>query len=181
MNQTTMKMKCILFLILGSLAWGVSGQTTFEYPEIADYGGAVGFEKSIAPVNGGKILVDLTTGDTDKQGINKGLDKVARLINLYALADVAPESLDIAVIIHGPATKVVLSNMAYQEKFQSTNPDRELIGLLRTKGVKVMVCGQALVRRGFGTEGLSTDVDLALSAMTTLVEYQQKGYAVLYF
>lgn len=176
-----MKVKPFLLLILWGFTWSASGQTTFEYPQIKGYGGAVDFETAISPTNGAKILVDLTGSDTDKQGINKGLDKVARLINLYALEDIGPESLDIVVIIHGPATKVVLTEEAYQQKFESTNPDLELIGLLRDQGVKIMVCGQALVRRGFGTEGIIPGVDLALSALTILVEYQQEGYSVLYF
>ncbi len=152
-----------------------------EYPIIKNYGGVVNVPNTINPTKGGKMIIDITGTDVTKAGTNKSLDRVARLINLYGLAGIQPDELDIAVIIHGGATKTIITNEGFQEKYQSDNPDLGLIKALTDRGVKVMVCSQALARRGFKTEWLNPDVGLALSALTTLVDYQQRGYIQLIY
>ncbi|XOV93966.1 MAG: DsrE family protein [Bacteroidota bacterium] len=171
--------------LMGSFAlfisFNASAQSDFSYPVIKNYGGVADFEKAILPKEGAKILIDLTSAATIKDGANKSLDKIARLINLYKLAGIDGKELELAVIFHGEATKTVLSDKAYNEKYGRTNPDTQLIKILKENGVKFMVCGQAIAHRGFKVDHISPEVDLALSAITILVEYQQKGFAVLYF
>ncbi|WP_258099126.1 DsrE family protein [Marinoscillum pacificum] len=152
-----------------------------EYPVIKGYGGVVRAPEAIMPTEGGKIIIDIASDQTTGEGTNKSLDRVARLINLYGLAGIQPSQLDVAVIVHGGATKTVISNAGFNEKYGTDNPDLLLIKALKEQGVKVMVCSQALLRRGFKQEWLNEEVDLTLSAITTLVEYQQKGYSTLIY
>lgn len=151
-----------------------------EFPIIKNYGGVARFEEAELPTQGGKILVDLTTGSTTKTGINKGWERVARMINLYALAGISTSDLEIVVIVHGEATRSILSDNTHQEKYGTNNPDLPVIMAVQSVGVKVKVCSQAIVHRGFTKEGVFESIDLSLSAITTLVTYQQNGYSVIY-
>ena len=172
----------VTYLIIWFLLMALSGNSQdYTFPVIENYGGVVDLEKAILPDKGGKILIDLTKADTIADGVSKSMDRVARLINLYALAGIPPEEVEVAVIIHGPATERVLSDKEYREKFGKDNPDLPVIKVLKEEGVNFMVCGQALAIRGFNVSQLHPDVKLALSAITVLVDYQQKGYQVLYF
>ena len=151
-----------------------------EFPVIKEYGGVANFETIEKPTTGGKILMDLTTGSTTKSGINKGWERVARMINLYALAGITTDDLEIVVIVHGEGTRSILTDEAHQAKYGTNNPDLPVIKAVQLAGVDVKVCSQAIVHRGFTIEGVDDSVALTLSAITTLVEYQQKGYAVIY-
>jgi intracellular sulfur oxidation DsrE/DsrF family protein len=48
-------------------------------------------------------------------------------------------------------------------------------------GVKVVVCGQSLVKREIPKEMLIPGIEVAASALTTITTYQLKGYALLRF
>ncbi|MEQ8241545.1 MAG: DsrE family protein [Cyclobacteriaceae bacterium] len=152
-----------------------------EYPIIKEYGGVVNLANATLPKRGGKILIDLTSADTTASGLNKNIDRIARLVNLYGLAGITPNQLQLVVIVHGAATKTIMSDQAFQRKYRKNNPDVPVIEALREIGVKFMVCGQAVIARGFNVEDMGTDIELAISAITTLVEYQQNGYSVLYY
>ena len=174
-NQT----KCLIGLFL-IMALSVKSQE-YVYPVIQNYGGVVHLENAIFPSSGGKIIVDLTSAEPSPSGFSRSMDRLARLINLYGLAEISPDQLEMTVIVHGAATKMVLAEEAYLEAFGTPNPDTEILQALREHGVKFLVCGQAYTAKGYSVEALNPDVRLALSAITTLVAYQQDGYVVLYF
>ena len=61
------------------------------------------------------------------------------------------------------------------------NPHTPLIEELVNYGVKVVVCGQSLVKRKISKEMLIPGIEVATSALTTLTTYQLQGYALLRF
>jgi intracellular sulfur oxidation DsrE/DsrF family protein len=126
-----------------------------------------------------KILFDITKASGTPSQINPGLEHIARLINLFALAKVPPEKLKIVAVLHGPATAVALDDRHYREKYQFDNPDRKLIDALKRAGVIVYVCGQALAHNGFEPAWINPEVDIALAALTVLSVYQLDGYALI--
>ena len=73
----------------------------------------------------------------------------------------------------------MLNNAQYKAKFGTPNPTAELIHELRTAGMGVAVCGQAVLENGFETSWISDDVTLTLSALTTITTLQQQGYALM--
>ena len=124
-----------------------------------------------------KIVFNLTPGgDPDK--INASLDRVARAVNIFASAGVPPSHLHMVVVIHGPATPIVLDNAHYQEKFKLDNPNIGLIDELGKVGVKVVVCGQALAGNKFAQEWVYPKVEHTLSAITDLVILEKSGYVL---
>jgi len=112
---------------------------------------------------------------------NRGIETVARYLNMHARAGVPREKLHAVLVLHGGAAKGALSDDAHRERYGTANPDRELIHALIDAGAEVILCGQSAMSRGFPAADLAPGVRLALSAMTALVAYQQQGYSLIAF
>jgi intracellular sulfur oxidation DsrE/DsrF family protein len=104
---------------------------------------------------------------------------VARFLNLAKLDKVPAENLKLVAVIQGPATPSVLTQEAYQARFNRTNDNLALIAALKKAGVQIMVCGQALTGHEFSPGQVYGDVTIAVSALTVLAEYQLDGYALI--
>lgn len=126
-----------------------------------------------------RVLIDAREGETTSTGINRRLDAAARAVNLYALAKVPPDNSKVAVVVHGKATPLVLSDASYRRHFGKPNPDGALIAQLRQAGVEIYVCGQALSHQGYAVADVRDEVRVSLSAMTKLVELQAAGYGLI--
>lgn len=155
---------------------------TLVFPRIASAGGVYGLPDGVRmPAVDAihRVLIDATGGESTASGNNRHLEAAARAVNLYALAGVPPENVRIAVVVHGKATPLVLSEAAYRRRFGKANPDAALVAALHDAGVRIHVCGQALIHQGFAVADVHEDVDVALSAMTKLVELQADGYRLI--
>ncbi|WP_186775205.1 DsrE family protein [Allorhodopirellula solitaria] len=111
------------------------------------------------------------------------LFKAARIANLYAQAGVGPkQGMQLALVLHGDATKAALSNTGYQQHFgQEKNPNLPLIQQLTQAGVKVFVCGQALAHHKYALEKVTSSVTVTDSAASVNVNKQLDGFAYLPF
>jgi intracellular sulfur oxidation DsrE/DsrF family protein len=94
---------------------------------------------------------------------------------------VPKENMNIAVVLHGSATKDVLNNDAYYRFFKNQNPNIELINKLIDADVKIYVCGQTYTGNAYNKEDKLPKVRMAISAMTALVMYQTEGYQIINF
>jgi intracellular sulfur oxidation DsrE/DsrF family protein len=83
------------------------------------------------------------------------------------------------MVIHGPAAQYITTNEAYQAKFKVNNPNLPLFTALKEAGVKIFVCGQSVLKRNVDPKTIAPEIEVALSAITTLTTYQLKGYAIL--
>lgn len=128
-----------------------------------------------------KIIVDVMTGSDDKSSVFFSMNNVARMLNLHALAGVPKERMHVVLAIHNAAVWSVLTDASYKERFGSTNPHTPLIRELVDNGVKVVVCGQSLIKQKIAPDQLLEGIEVATSALTTITEYQLRGYAVLRF
>jgi intracellular sulfur oxidation DsrE/DsrF family protein len=147
-------------------------------PIIADLGKVVPYpEATDQPQKGAKVVFDVTA-DAKADQVNKGLERPARLLNLYGLAGLKAEDVSIVVVLHGNATKCVLTDAAYRQRFQTpTNPNLPAIRSLQKAGVEVLVCGQSLANLGYPLTEVAPEAKLALSAMTAVINRQRAGYA----
>jgi hypothetical protein len=148
-----------------------------EHPKIKNHGGVfqIAGEPEL-PQSGSKVVVDVTSGDQDG-GVNKGFARAARFVNLFTLGGV--KDFQMAIVLHGTATKEALSDEAYTKLFGKPNPNRELIRQLRKAGVEILVCGQALTHAGYDPAQAAPEVHVALSAATAIINRQMKGFAYL--
>lgn len=150
------------------------------FPLIKKFGGVVVREKAAeAPRKGAKVVLDVTTAAEADQ-LNKGLERAARLINLYGAAGLKADDVQIVVVVHGDATRSILEAEAYQGRFDGEgNPNLPLIAELRRAGVEVFVCGQALGNKGFSDDEVAEGVTIAVSALTLLLNRQADGYTAI--
>lgn len=128
-----------------------------------------------------KIVVDVMSGGEDHSEVFFSMNNVARMINLHAMAGVPKENLDVVVAIHNVAIWASLNDEAHQKRFGVMNPHTPLIKELVDYGVKVVVCGQSLIKREIPKEMLIPGIEVATSALTTLTTYQLQGYALMRF
>jgi len=85
------------------------------------------------------------------------------------------------VAIHGEATYSITDSKTYEKKYAFTNPNPEVYKELAQAGVKFFVCGQSLVARKVERSTIIPEIKIATSMLTTVTEYQLKGYAYLKF
>lgn len=154
-----------------------------KYPIIEGYGGIYEIEGAVNPNPDMKykIVVDLKFLDRDKESVNRGLDNVARMMNLHGLGGVKAENLEVAVVIHGGATDVILTNEVYQKRYEVDNPNLELISTLKEAGVEIYVCGQSLLAREYELDEVNPDVSIGLSMLTVFTTYMNNGFVPLVF
>lgn len=126
-----------------------------------------------------RAVIDANDDATTDSGVNRHLEAAARAVNLYELAGVSPDRTQVAVVVHGAATPLVLSDVSYRKHFDKPHPDAGLIAKLHAAGVEIFVCGQALSHRGYHSDEVHDDVRVTLSAMTKLVALQAAGFGLI--
>ncbi len=150
------------------------------FPTIQGHGGVVARPNAVhQPRAAAKVVFDVTAGGSAAE-INKGFDRVARLLNLYGAAEVDTKELKITVVMHGDGTSAVLRDEAYHDRFgEPKNPNLPLIRQLQEAGAEVVVCGQALNYKGFHDSEVAEFIPIAAAAMTVIIHKQMDGYAFI--
>jgi intracellular sulfur oxidation DsrE/DsrF family protein len=152
-----------------------------QFPRIAGYGGVFSID-GIAepPLPGTKVLFDLTT-EAKPGELNKGLEVVARFLNLAAAAGVPNGAVTVEVVIHGPTVISSLTQAAYAAKTatDAVNPNEKLVKALAAAGVPLWICSQAVRRQKFALSDILPAIKPATSAMAVSITRQQAGWAVL--
>jgi len=167
-----------------------TGAPEFQYPVIENHGGIVVLpEAAHQPKKNSKVILDITS-DSKSGEVIKGFDRAALIMNQYTEAGAGIDNgFQMAIILHGPATKAALSHEGYAkhtnpyltDKGKTKNPNLELIAKLKKVGVEIFVCGQALSHHGFATGEVASDVKVAVSAATVNINLQMDGYAYIPF
>jgi intracellular sulfur oxidation DsrE/DsrF family protein len=152
----------------------------FVYPLIKGYGGVAPLPNAPhQPRKGTKVVFDVTAG-AKPDGLNKGLERAARFANLMAQGGLKSADYKVSVVLHGEATQAALNDAAWSARFKKdANPNLPLIKLLKEAGIEVAVCGQAVAVRGYQTAEVATDVTVALSAATLVIDRQTEGYILM--
>lgn len=126
-----------------------------------------------------KVVFALSHASNDPSRVSPALERVARTVNLYASAGVPLDHLKFVAVAYGPATALALDDAHYQKLYHVDNPNLPVIRELRKHGIEVAICGQAVMEHHFRFEWVDRAVPVALSALTTITELQQKGYALM--
>ena len=126
-----------------------------------------------------KVAFDLKS-DKKKEGVNAGLWKMARLLNLLGAAGVPAENISLVGVVHGPATFMILKDELYHEKMGESNPNVELLRKLTDYGVIFYVCNQAAAGRDIDPiQDMNEYIKESLSALIDFPLLQQKGYTIM--
>lgn len=128
-----------------------------------------------------KLLFEITERNPDSlaKEINKGLDEVARVLNLHFASGIPPSRIIPVIVIHGPGLEAIMKNERYQKKHSIDNPNLKLVKDLENAGAKFIACGQAMAFYELKKEDLLPDIKISLTAQTVLSNYQLQGF-VLY-
>ncbi|MET3528063.1 DsrE family protein [Phenylobacterium koreense] len=126
-----------------------------------------------------RVVFDVTRGGDDAAAPNPGLERVARFANYLSAARVPLEARNLVAVVHGAATKAILTDAAYQAKYGRPNPTTPLLAALRAAGVDVHVCSVVLSRAGITPDMVSSSVTIDAAAMVTEATLQLKGWALV--
>jgi intracellular sulfur oxidation DsrE/DsrF family protein len=124
-----------------------------------------------------KVVFDARAVPSDVDDVNPVLTATARYLNTLAKYGVPPEHRKLAVVIHGPATAMIVDNETF--KMRNGGHDNANIGLIRelsNAGVKFHVCGQAVLGRKIDPKTIMPEIELDLWALTTLMNLEMDGY-----
>ncbi len=126
-----------------------------------------------------KLLVDLVMASSKPDTINLGIEAACTLLNLHGVGGVPKEKINMVMAVHNAAGYNVMNNEAYNARYKVDNPNLPMIKALVDAGVKIVVCGQTLKKRGIDPSTLAPGVGVATSALTTITTHQLKGYATI--
>ncbi|MHB8956635.1 MAG: DsrE family protein [Pirellulaceae bacterium] len=176
-------------LLMAAVAADPTSAPQFQHPVIKDHGGIVVLpDAAQQPKKNSKVVLDIIS-DEKTGSVIKGFDRAALILNQYTQAAAGTDNgLQMALILHGPATKAALNAEAYQKHSDPyakdlgvKNPNLELMQQLKNAGVKIYVCGQAMAHHGYAIDEISPEVTVAVSAATVNINLQMEGYAYIPF
>ena len=178
-------MKILIFLLAAASlrppAWSPEARPG---PVISDFGAVYSIEGA-AEVgdsrDGARAVFDVAIGSEDPAALNARIETVARFLNMHAAAGFPEERLKAVLVLHGSAARDALDDEAFEKRFGVDNPNLPLLAALADAGVEVYLCGQSAAHRGFAPDEIAGAVDVALSAMTVLIQKQAEGYGLIAF
>ncbi|WP_378172690.1 DsrE family protein [Aquimarina sp. SS2-1] len=127
------------------------------------------------------VVFDIGRSFGDSTKVNPLINTAARYLNMHTNAGVPIKNLKVALVIHGSAANELLNNKSYQEKYGIDNPNTPLISALAEKGVQIILCGQTAAYRNISKSDVHPNIQIALSAMTALVQLQNNNYRLINF
>lgn len=126
-----------------------------------------------------RVMVDLYDRVKNPDQVYSPVSETARTLNLIAAYGVPADQIQMAVIVHGGAIDAFLGPEAYKERFGQENPNLPLIRKLYDLGVRFYVCSQSLGFRNLPNEDMCEQAEIALSAKTSMILLDQRGYSYL--
>ncbi|MFB4360980.1 DsrE family protein [Pantoea sp. BS_8] len=126
-----------------------------------------------------KIVFQINRSEGDIRRPNLGLERVARVTNLYYAAGVPLGKLNFVVSINSDAVPAALNNEQFHKAYGVDNPNLQLISALEKAGVKVSICDQSVAFHHFERDWIDTRVTHTISSGTTVATLQNQGYAFL--
>lgn len=153
-------------------------------PVVVDYGPVFEVPATAYNLKAGvryRVSMDVAATAADQTAVNRNLESAARFLNMQAQAGTPMADLELAVVVHGPAARDLLTDDAYFEQFGLPNPNSGLLSGLQTAGVAVYICGQTAAYQGFQPADFHAGVTMALSAITAHARLQAEGFTLTPF
>lgn len=177
----------ILKYIVGALALSLLSTTTFANdtvfksgPVIMEFGKTAPIDSDMPLTKKMKLKVSFDVAAAGEPGaINKKLDSLARFLNMHVEAGVLLKNIDVALVVHGGASKDLARDEYYAAQYNgASNANAPLIQALVDNGVEIYICGQSAVYYDIDKTDLLPGVKMALSAMTVHALLQQDNYTL---
>lgn len=127
-----------------------------------------------------RVLFDVVDANSEPNKPHRFLDTAARFLNMHTQAGIPLSQLHVALVVHGGAFDAVLTDEAYKTKHGIENPNTLLISQLKNAGVQIILCGQTAAARSITEDKRNPQVDVALSAMTAILQLQNLQYRMIF-
>ena len=124
-----------------------------------------------------KVSWDVTMGPEDAAEMVAGFRRPAGFLVQMDQQGVPRKNVQLAIIVHGTATRSLLNNAAYTAATGKDNASIALLEALNEAGVQIIVCGQALINRNVPRAELLPFVKVATSATAARAILAAQGYA----
>ncbi len=128
-----------------------------------------------------KVSMDVSRTGDFPEDLNRSVESAARFLNMHARNGIKPGNIEFALIVHGAATRDLLTDAAYRARYDETNPNTRLLQELHAAGVRIYLCSQSAAFMRFDYDDFNPAVTMAVSAMTAHVRLQQEGYTLIPF
>lgn len=172
-------------IILLASAFAVSGQWPApKTPAVSEADGYVEIPNvAVAPTKNSvyRAVFDATRAANKPTALLPALNMAGSELNALATVDPRLGNAKFAIVFHGPAVDGILDDEHYRAKFGTANPNLKPIAEMKKRGVEFFVCGQYLVGEKIDPKTLTADAKLAADALLVLIQYQNKGYALMSF
>jgi intracellular sulfur oxidation DsrE/DsrF family protein len=146
---------------------------------IPEFGKIATIDSDVEIPSGTEMQVSFDVAKQAEAGsTNRNLESAARFLNMHVEAGMAPQDLKLAIVVHGGASKDLLSGAAYKKRFGVESGNAALLRALMKHGVEIILCGQSAAYHDLAKEDLEPGVKVALSAMTAHALLQQEGYTL---
>ncbi len=143
-------------------------------PAISDFGPKVVVDDELVNEDSVfKVVFDIGK-QADAGRESRSLTSVARFLNMHVAAGVPKDNIQLAVVVHGGASKDLL----WEGEDGSDNISAPLIAALIEAGVTIELCGQSAAAYGIDPDDLLPGVRMRLSAMTAHAQLQQRGFTL---
>jgi intracellular sulfur oxidation DsrE/DsrF family protein len=124
-----------------------------------------------------KVVFEVGRGSPNLDQPDPALARVARYYNTLAADGVPRDHLQIAVVIHGQSTDDILDNAEFRSRHQGhDNPNAKLIEDMARAGVRLTVCGQAVLSAKIDPHTVLPQIEVTLWALTTFTNLELRGY-----
>ena len=178
------KVTFLLPVLLLYLGFDALAQDKHKGPVIPDFGAVWDVPGATFKTDTSGTLMavfDIMKSPEDPSKVNPWMETAARFLNMHARAGVNPDQLKVALVVHNQASTDLLDNVEYQKRFGTPNPNQPLLMALMDFGGQVVFCGQSSFAREVPIEDTVEGVQLSLSAMTALIQFQNQGYRLIKF
>ncbi len=124
-----------------------------------------------------KVVFDVGRGSPSIDQPDPALLRAARYYNTLAADGVPRRHLQIAVVIHGQSTDDILDDAEFRSRHQGhDNPNTQLIEDMGRAGIRLTVCGQAVLSAKIDPKTILPQIELTLWALTTFTNLELRGY-----
>ena len=124
-----------------------------------------------------RLAFDVKSMASTADAVNPALVGIARLINTYRAQGVPADHIEATAVFHGPTIVLVTRDETYRNRTGAkANPNVSLLQELAAAGVKMVICGVSARGQNYTASDLLPVAHLNLSATTTFIDLQSRGY-----
>lgn len=184
MNVMLMRIAAVALMCCSWVAQAQDAPVTTMGPTIPSFGPVIAPPPgsfNLDPETHYKVSIDVGSTAEFPGDLNRKFVSVARFLNMNAQHGIPPENIEFAIIVHGKAANDLLTDAAYEKRFNAANPNTALLKELNAAGVAIYLCSQTSGFRGMAPEEFNPAVTMALSAMSAHVRLQHEGYTLIPF